>query len=85
MTDNKKRLADIRSRLERATPAPWRPAASAEIVCEHNPFRIVAVVRDARDQAFIAHAPEDIAWLLDLLQRQAEELGSSYGGGGGAS
>jgi ubiquinone biosynthesis protein UbiJ len=75
------RLAEIRARLDAATPGPWRlikPLSTASRNVLHN------VVRDTipnhseemgeyrgrwMDADLIAHAPDDIAWLLDEVER----------------
>lgn len=55
-------IADIRARAEAATPGPWRDY--------HNPdwgWLVVGICADVQpqDAEFIAHAREDIPYLLD--------------------
>lgn len=64
MTD--KRIEEIKARCEAATPGPW------DIILNgHN----IKVERTPANIDFIAHAREDIPWLLDQLaeaQRRAD-------------
>ena len=76
MTD---RLAEIRARLDAATPGPWRAADWDDargirvVVGEfpRDPYTLALAERD-HDARFIAHAPTDIAWLLDEVARLRE-------------
>ena len=74
MTD---RLAEIRARLEAATPGPWEHWERPNCCVVHEEAGIKwEVVGGGRfeDHAFIAHAPEDIAWLLGEVERLEERL-----------
>jgi hypothetical protein len=76
------RLAAIRRRLTRATPGPWRalpsgrvsdpegiPVAQTPTTAElAEPTR-----QDLADANLIAHSPEDLTWLLELVERLASE------------
>lgn len=70
------RLQEIRARLDAATPGPWEEGGF------DRPWSVTAgrFVLDERSSAtrqadadLIAHAPADIAWLLDELERCREE------------
>lgn len=74
------RLAAIRERLSKTTPGPWTAEPNYETDCDENPFRFGSWVCGAEDGVqvservesiadaeFIAHAPDDIAYLLSLL------------------
>ena len=72
---NPARLAEIRQRLEAATPRPWRLAIACD---EHGEDESLAVVRAGyadiatatnANAAFIANAPDDIADLLAEVER----------------
>jgi len=75
-TDPPDRLAAIQARAEAATKGPWTPYDNHvqigsflnEIETE-NPM----VGDSSADTHFIAHAREDIPYLLALVQAQAEE------------
>lgn len=62
------RRAEIEARLAAATPGPWEITGGGEYVS--GPGIIVAPddggVTDA-DANLIAHAPDDLRWLLDAL------------------
>ena len=68
------RLAEIRARLDAATPGPWfhYPGEPWVTNATDEPRIIVATVspRMTGDNAdLIAHAPADIAWLLAEVER----------------
>jgi hypothetical protein len=73
------RLAEIRARLDGATPGPWvrQDWACGDIAVvpeqrNKDPHRNFIVNGEGAwddDIAFIAHAPTDIAWLLDEVER----------------
>jgi hypothetical protein len=69
------RLAEIRARLAGlATPTPWdvdvvRGSWTDSVVSQVEPHAIVAQWIVSTDAAFIASAPDDIAWLLDEIER----------------
>ena len=76
------RLAEIRARLDAATPGPWRiieplqqtarPARRmlvADLEASQQSSELGNVQLSWFDTRFIAHAPADIAWLLDEVER----------------
>ena len=90
MTD---RLAEIRVRLEAATPGPWFATSCPDKHSDDGPdFWLIDAVpspnqetevaeichkpggKSGHNADFIAHAPEDIAWLLEEVKRLQEEL-----------
>lgn len=87
MTDTNDRLTEIRARLDAATPAPWtRFARNAAAPDEddwylghdvHGPPRAQrGQIERVADAELIAHAPDDLAHLLalvDQLQGQLDE------------
>lgn len=72
--------AAIRARLDAATSGPWRMTSQGgvESVFYEGPGEddhSVASVRNERDWAFIAHAPDDVRALLtdyDAVKREME-------------
>lgn len=88
MTDTNDRLDEIRARLDAATPAPWtRFARNASAPDEddwylghdvHGPPRAQrGQIERVADAELIAHAPDDLAHLLtlvDQLQGQLDEF-----------
>ena len=85
------RIAEIRERVEAATPGAWRWSVPDSEVTSFSVGRIIwgacdedgegsigqwiADVSDADTQnaAFIAHAREDVPWLLDRLDEARRE------------
>ena len=75
------RIAEIRARLDAATPGPWRTLDWAD-----PPMFVVAQPRDSDhwprlascgfggDADLIANAPADIAWLLDEVDALRERV-----------
>ncbi len=68
------RLAEIRARLDAAQTriehnAGWCDDSQHQRVVQMNDMREVCVVADTGERKFIAHAPADIAWLLDEVER----------------
>lgn len=81
-----KRIAQIKERLSKITPGPWKwkpyphngaqDGAELSTVAEfrhaetfHGPIYL-GVTYSCNNAAFIASAPEDIAYLLALLEAQ---------------
>ncbi|MBY6273548.1 MAG: hypothetical protein CW346_15230 [Bacillaceae bacterium] len=88
MTDVEQRLREIEERVSKATPGPWEAYGVGGIHMDgtsdgysvmtaagkrlHSPYMTQA------DADFIAHAREDVPWLLSLLrerEEQARQLG----------
>jgi hypothetical protein len=75
------RIAEIRARVEKATPGPWEPvpdgcAACTETEWDVDPLEIGCHGMFAHfiDADFIAHAREDIPYLLSLLAERDAEI-----------
>lgn len=76
------RLQEIRARLDAATPGPWR-ILHHDLCCGESWVRDESGYHvgtslysndEKRDEnlSLIAHAPADIAWLLDEVERLRE-------------
>ena len=76
------RLQEIRARLDAATPGPWRVIEPLQQTARPVRRMIVADLEAAQqsseignvqmswfDTRFTTHAPADIAWLLDEVER----------------
>src|SRR5690606_38007039 len=85
MTDTNDRLTEIRARLDAATPAPWtRFARNAAAPDEddwylghdvHGPPRAQrGQIERVADAELIAHAPDDLAFLLSLVDQLQGQL-----------
>lgn len=90
MTDQQ-RIAEIAARCERATPGPWeyfdngfdgeirsttarsKYIGEPKIICGGEPCE--GRIDNCPDAHFIAHAREDIPYLLDLLAEREKEIG----------
>ena len=74
------RLAEIRARLDAATPGPWEVWENGTMVCapDHDApgayHDIALAFPSLGDQDLIAHAPADIAWLLALAEALIEQI-----------
>lgn len=82
------RLEEIRKRLEAATPGPWDSSCynennpsysvnqSTKIIPAHLlPGESIAFqIKKQSNAEFIAHAPEDIRWLLNEINKLQEEV-----------
>ena len=84
MSDQEKRIQEIMERTESGTKNEWFvPKNAKQIVFnEQDHPLIVARCEDAEDAQFIAHARQDIPYLLDLiesLQRERDERVSTPG------
>lgn len=60
------RLQEIRARLDAATPGPWEKTSPNVVVAAGD---VVAGVPLTNNADLIAHAPADLAWLLDEVER----------------
>ena len=72
MTDLEARVAEIRARLEAATPGPWvaAPWSSGIIGSLDRSARgaSIAIVTADADKLFVSHTPADVRFLLDALE-----------------
>jgi hypothetical protein len=73
------RLKQIRERAEKAASGPWEPECWNDWQDESNPVPLLHlkspyIFATADDFEFIAHAREDIPWLLEQLQVAIEAL-----------
>ena len=82
-TERERRLVEIRERVAKATPGPWRRdrwddpevqvvAAGNEVVTWHRAHVRQNDTRVVPNHELIAHAPEDLSWLLDQLKERDE-------------
>jgi len=79
------RLAEIRARLDAATPGPWSTYRESGDwgSCHTDGTTTITVYSDrdggyVSDQQFIAHAPADIAWLLTELSIRESDVKEIY-------
>lgn len=74
------RLKEIRARLDAATPGPWDVdewTTTADVFASGAKSEPTVAHRVRMSDAdFIAHAPADIAWLLDEVERLRIARGS---------
>ena len=72
------KLDEIKARLKAATPGPWKHietcGCSGEVTIfecydERDRLPVPQVVNNAE---FIAHAPEDVAWLIKELEKAVQ-------------
>ena len=91
---NAEQRAEIRARLEKATPGPWEFSDSSDPRGDkgefrapnpHNGFMLVGPWTNSHDADFIAHSRQDIELLLDALdvaegkiERAAKELNVGF-------
>jgi hypothetical protein len=78
------REAEIRARLEAATPGPWEVQAALGtglLHVSHADSEVgrppIAQFAEAADAALIAHAPADLAYLLDRVAALAALAGAA--------
>ncbi len=86
MADENERLAAIKARRAAATPGPWsaitRPCHTGRVITEFGADNLAfdgVIARDLShpDAAFIAAAPDDVAWLVtrvEALERERNDL-----------
>lgn len=79
MSDTKpveQRIEEVRNRLAEITPGPWMTEiggtrvwhlSSGDTICEVNFDHQTGDHQPGEDQAFIANAPSDVAYLLEQL------------------
>jgi hypothetical protein len=78
-------IQEIRDRLAGATPGPWSPVTTgrwdhSNYVCREDLLGVAmqyALVWQAGDAEFIAHAPDDITALLAEVDRLVAELAAA--------
>jgi DNA repair exonuclease SbcCD ATPase subunit len=74
------RLAQIRRRVENATPLPWTPSSAYPHICWQGDDQGEQIIsanlseRPAEDIDFIAHARQDVPALLGEVERLRGEL-----------
>lgn len=74
------RLAEIRRRVENATPLPWTPSSVYPHICWQGDDQGEQIIsanlseRPAEDIDFIAHARQDVPALLGEVERLRAEL-----------
>jgi hypothetical protein len=80
------RVDEIRQRLEAATPGPWKADATENdvpVVCVDGPIPGTATVlfegdwAEQPDAELIAHAPTDLAFLLDEVTQLTDQLAAA--------
>ena len=79
------RLVAIRKRLEAATKGPWTVSGDEAVVVDERdrdkppgtPVRVGLVAQSDFDATFIAHAPDDLAFLLGRVEELDAVLADS--------
>lgn len=69
------KLDEIEARLNAATPGPWETLEGDTAVCQRDdPYAMIVteVWQSDANTAFIAHAPADIARLLEIARKARE-------------
>lgn len=77
------RPTEIAAREAAATPGPWRQRSDAGIVTDADgqPLAVFGTSGPhCADAEFIAHAPEDVRWLLAEVKRLTGRLNAVEGG-----
>lgn len=86
MNEVEQRLREIEERVSKATPGPWRAVCEAtaeETACGRDVYSLTGPewVEEGDysffgedDAQFIAHARDDVPWLLSLLREREEEV-----------
>lgn len=69
-----KRLDEIEKRAEKATKGPWTPTQTGIVQTAHTTRDVWHIPYAAEDISFIAHAREDIPWLVAEVKRLQAEL-----------
>lgn len=62
------RAAEIRARLNAATPGPWHEGGEGDIRVDDYTIAEIWGLKSTGDSALIANAPADLAWLLDEVK-----------------
>ena len=74
------RIAKIRERLSKITPGPWRRGQEGNLRVYGPDGRgedsglLANVFKRPENATFIAHAPDDVEYLLSRLHEQAQEI-----------
>jgi len=68
------RVKEIEERLQKASPGPWS-AVNIYKILSFGPDAFADHRDDMPNAEFIAHAPDDIRYLLDELKKAREEIG----------
>ena len=76
MAMTKKEIEEIKSRLEKASPGPWRVASTTdgEYILDCDDWVVAAIFERKEDTYFVAHAREDIPQLVAEVERLREGL-----------
>lgn len=71
MAITKKEIEEIKSRLEKALPGPWRVASTTdgEYILDCDDWVVAAIFERKEDAYFVAHAREDIPRLVAEVER----------------
>ncbi len=80
------RIAEIRGRLEKATPGEWYQQDTSGPDTDLSGYALITIedkdcqkiartfgLKEVSNAHFIAHAPSDIRFLLDAFKREREE------------
>ena len=69
------RTDEIRARLEAATPGPWeRNNQHTKQRGIAGPLGLCATAWEDGDAEFIAHAPDDVTWLLSRVEELSDRI-----------
>lgn len=62
------RIAEIKARLEKTTPGPWKVTYNEDLEWPkvYSEHRLICAYTNEMNAYFIAHAPEDIQYLLEI-------------------
>ena len=71
--EQKQRLTEIIARMNAATPGPWWCDSTNSLYCHDEQYidddKYIGDVRYDEDGPFLAHARDDVPWLLELVRR----------------
>lgn len=77
----KKEIDEIKSRLEKASPGPWRVTSTSkrhqtggDYIPDCDDWVVVSIFERKEDAYFVAHAREDIPRLVAEVERLREGL-----------
>lgn len=87
MSDATQRLAEIEARVAAATPGPWRTWNDGHVGCIDGhiggifaPTAGSQSYRRMPDARFVAHAREDVPWLIERLREAHTTIRALVGG-----